>query len=251
MLDNSRTRTSVAVRLWSGATSIVHRAAETSTAVRIATFFLYSNAPPEEQSVHETSTDAGGGGIEDDKQSTLSDNPPASDAGSDGVVGGSRLYEAINGGRNTLANSVTYRLLAGREKPREIIIDLRKPALVATTRRSAVTFYRMIRRLSPTSGAAGVVYRGGLRFRRQPVRLVSIIVLALVFLVLAGEAISGSDFGPSTLVWIGILIIAARGTQKTQSFEELAAVRFLRGRIATRGAGSEDDGDRGDHDPDR
>ena len=229
----------------------VRRAAETSTAVKIATFFLYSKAPPEERSVDDAPTEGRDGAIDDDQRSTHSDRPPAGTAESDGVVGGSRLYEAIDGGRRTLAHSVTYRLLAGPDEPRRVVIDLRKPALVTRSLRTAVRLYRTVRRVSPTSSAAGVIYRGSLRFREQPVRLVSITVLVLALLVLAGEAMAGSDPGPSTLVWIGVLIVAARGTQKSNSFEELAAVRWLRTRLATRGASSEDEGYGGDGNPER
>ena len=226
MSDSSIAGNSLAVRLWNRTTSVVRTASESSTAVRIGTLFVQSNAPPDDADVdaRRGPTDVGGAGSDNSSARGRAEADTTDTVGGS-VIRSSRLYGVSGGPKQVLSNSVTYRLLTGRDEPREIVLDLRKPAIVATTRRYALHSYRTVRGLSPTSGVAGLSYRLWLRLREQPVRLVSIAVLAVSLFVLVGQATAGTELGASTLVWIGVFLLAARGTQKRQSIDEITAIR--------------------------
>ncbi|MCU4975004.1 hypothetical protein OB955_20035 [Halobacteria archaeon AArc-m2/3/4] len=199
--------------------------------MRVGNLFIQSNAPPEESDDDGRATAGVGEAGSDESQARPQADTAPPDTAGNGVVGSARVYSAIDVPKQILSNSITYRLLTGRDEPKEIVLDLRKPAIVATSRRYSLQFYQTILGLSPTSGAAGISYRGWMRVREQPVRLVSIAVLAIALLVLVGEAASGSELGPSTLVWIGVFLLAARGTQKRHSLDEIPGIQWLQTRL--------------------
>ncbi|ELY42663.1 hypothetical protein C494_20213 [Natronorubrum bangense JCM 10635] len=193
-------------------------------------FFLRSNAVADESS----SPSAKPGSRRDESDQLSEPGTTQADTQTGELVRGSRLYVVTTGATQMLESSVLLGWILGKEEPRQIVIDLRKPQVVTTLRRFATWGYRTVLRLSATSAVAGVIYRSWTRVRERPIRIGSIGVLILTLLVLLADTASDGSIGPSTLMLVGVLVVAAHGTRKTQSWEELATTRWYRSLVESR-----------------
>jgi hypothetical protein len=218
MTDQSLTETSRVVQLWSRVVGVLGTARETAVVVTIGKLFLQPNPIDDEERVRDTAADAGPG----DEYQARSTEPNRSDQRGLGLLHGSRLYALTRRWNQLLASSVVYDVLSGKDNPREIVIDLRKPQVMAAFRRLGLRTYRTATSVVTTSRVAAMVYRR----TDKPIRTVSIAVGILTLLALVGDAVSGDSTTASTFVLISILIVAARGTQKTQTWDELTATRW-------------------------
>jgi len=213
---NSAVSQSVSLRAWSRARTGLHTVSESAATVGFLRFFLRANAPDEQRDHPGTNHTRGETATQPGET-----EPPR-------LLRGSRLFHTTTRGREIVGSSVIYRVLVGKPEPREVVIDLRKPQVVATLRNISSWLRQTILGLSVTSSVAGVGYRAWNRFSQYPIRMASIGLFVLTLLILIGQSASGGAIGPSTLILAGLMLVAVRGMQKTQSLGELADTRWVK-----------------------
>lgn len=137
---------------------------------------------------------------------------------------------AIRNWRSIGQESFLYRWLTAEPEPDVIVIDLRETKSAGPI---LATLDRALGTLIPHSKYATISSLGrqvATSTRAAPIRVLSVLVLAISTLGLLGSVITGS--GPGVvLAWLAVIALALPGTLVTSSWDELRETRYFAGLI--------------------
>ena len=136
----------------------------------------------------------------------------------------SALYRAWVASRRFAKTSWLYRWLTAEPTPEVIVIDLRDTLAIAPVIHTLDRLIRDAIAVVPTSGWARLAYRLRARFFKQPIRILSAGVIAVVLVALLALTVSGATLGFEVIGLAAVLLVAARGTQSTYTWAQLTAM---------------------------
>jgi hypothetical protein len=132
----------------------------------------------------------------------------------------------VRSGRRLVESSWLYGWLTAEPESEVIVIDLRETLSAGPVLAQIEQRIREFISVMPTSGGLRSGYQLRARFLEQPIRILSIGLIAVVMLAFLGLTTSGEPIGMSTFVLFGLLLLAARGTQTTHTWAQLTDTRW-------------------------
>lgn len=139
----------------------------------------------------------------------------------------SMIYRMAGAIRTRVQSAWLYRWLTSEPDPDVIVIDLRETRVVGPVLSVIEAVITRGRPAASTSRLTGMVIRLRRRGRARPIRTVSLVVAGAAVVLILMLLLTGSGTGVSTLTLLGVLILALRGTQNTQSVESISETRWF------------------------
>lgn len=167
---------------------------------------------------------------EDTAAATEGDNTAVPDAPSTRSAARQRslVYRGVTRLNDAVHRASVYRWLTAEPEPEVIVIDLRETRTIGPFLVRLESVIGQNTQALRTSRLAGVGTRISTRFRRRPVRLLSIVVTLIALLTLSVLTLTETTSPVAVLGLLATLLVGLRGTQSSMSLEELQQQRWVR-----------------------